>query len=214
MMKRKRPAAASKRKAATRLHPFNDADDPPPRQRETRPPDRQAKYATASQVRLRYGGRSQMWLDRILKHDADFPRFIKIGRFRFFDIAQLETYEAGRAARCAPQPTSRGDGHEQSPQVQTEQRAAELRCSKCGATAQASCDVAYGPAIEIATKAVNSNRLIAPEFGVGLGTVNRARNATEPNGLVDQLIEARKGKSRGIFENAAAPASKSDIRRT
>jgi hypothetical protein len=40
MMKRKRPAAASKRKAATRLHPFNDADDPPPRQRETRPPDR------------------------------------------------------------------------------------------------------------------------------------------------------------------------------
>ena len=100
--KRKRPAAASRRKAATRLHLFNDADDPPPRQRETRPPDPHAKYATASQVRLRYGGRSEMWLYRILKHDPDFPRFIKIGRFRFFDIAQLETYEARRAAKCAP----------------------------------------------------------------------------------------------------------------
>ena len=112
--KRKRPAAASRRKAATRLHLFNDADDPPPRQRETRPPDPHAKYATASQVRLRYGGRSEMWLYRILKDDPDFPRFIKIGRFRFFDIAQLEAYEARRAARCAPQPKSRGDGHEQS----------------------------------------------------------------------------------------------------
>ena len=65
--KRKRPAAASKRKVATPLHLFNDADDPPPRQRETRPPDPHAKYATASQVRLRYGGRSEMWLYRILK---------------------------------------------------------------------------------------------------------------------------------------------------
>ena len=98
--KRKRPAAASKRKAATRLHLFNAAADPPPRQRETRPPDPHAKYATASQVRLRYGGRSEMWLSRILKNDPDFPRFIKIGRFRFFDIAQLEA--------CARPSQSRG----------------------------------------------------------------------------------------------------------
>jgi hypothetical protein len=50
--KRKRLAAAFKRKVATPLHLFNDADDPPPRQRETRPPDPHAKYAPPAKSAL------------------------------------------------------------------------------------------------------------------------------------------------------------------
>jgi predicted DNA-binding transcriptional regulator AlpA len=60
------------------------------------------RYATAAQLRERYGDRSEMWLTRIMQSDADFPRPIYIGRFRFWDLAKIEAYERTVAARREP----------------------------------------------------------------------------------------------------------------
>jgi predicted DNA-binding transcriptional regulator AlpA len=60
------------------------------------------RYATAAQLRERYGGRSEMWLYRIMESDPYFPRPIYIGRFRFWDLAQIEAYERSVAARREP----------------------------------------------------------------------------------------------------------------
>ena len=77
------------------------------RKYEKRPPNaahnpNPTRYATAAQLRERYGNRSSMWLDRIMKSDPNFPRPIKIGRFRFWDLAEIEAYERDMAARREP----------------------------------------------------------------------------------------------------------------
>jgi predicted DNA-binding transcriptional regulator AlpA len=56
------------------------------------------QWVSARQLRKRYGDRSHMWVERRLKNDADFPRPIKIGRLRFWDLDQLEAYERSRVA--------------------------------------------------------------------------------------------------------------------
>jgi hypothetical protein len=59
-----------------------------------------AVFISAPQVcKIRYGGRSIMWLERLLKRDPNFPRPIYFGRLRFFEIAALEAYERGLAGR-------------------------------------------------------------------------------------------------------------------
>ncbi|MGO9684618.1 MAG: hypothetical protein ACLP0B_14955 [Steroidobacteraceae bacterium] len=58
-----------------------------------------AVYLSAPQVCARYGGRSHMWLERLLARDPDFPRPQYFGRLRFFKIAELETYERLCATR-------------------------------------------------------------------------------------------------------------------
>lgn len=59
------------------------------------------EYLTSTQVRERYGQRSEMWLSRILKDDPLFPRPIFVGRFRFWSIASLSKYEREVAAQRA-----------------------------------------------------------------------------------------------------------------
>jgi predicted DNA-binding transcriptional regulator AlpA len=57
------------------------------------------RYATSAQLRARYGGRSEMWLDRLMQRDATFPRPIKIGRFRYWDLDAIEAYEKVAVSR-------------------------------------------------------------------------------------------------------------------
>jgi predicted DNA-binding transcriptional regulator AlpA len=59
--------------------------------------DRQ--FLTSGQLRVRYGGRSDMWLDRMMKRDATFPRPVYIGRYRFWDLGAIEAYERNVAAQ-------------------------------------------------------------------------------------------------------------------
>ena len=56
------------------------------------------RYLTAAQLRERYGGRSEMWIGRIIQRDGKFPRPIYIGRFRFWAIDQIEAYERAAVA--------------------------------------------------------------------------------------------------------------------
>jgi hypothetical protein len=74
-----------------------------PKKYERQPPTRAhnpnpTHYLTSTQIRERYGNRSEMWLERILKTDDAFPRPIRIGRYRYWDLAKLETYEREVAA--------------------------------------------------------------------------------------------------------------------
>jgi transposase len=84
----------------------------------------------------------------------------------------------------------------------------ELRCSGCGTTQEAACDcgVAYAPVARASERAMQavlankekSNRAIAQETGLGIGTINRARRkATEPNGSVETR-EGLDGKIRKL----------------
>jgi hypothetical protein len=52
-----------------------------------------SRFLTAVQVRQRYGHKSEMWLERMLKKDPKFPGFIRVGRARLWDIRALEQYE-------------------------------------------------------------------------------------------------------------------------
>jgi len=52
-----------------------------------------AVYISAKQVLARYGGRSEMWLNRKLTMEADFPRPMYSGRLRFFRLDEIEQYE-------------------------------------------------------------------------------------------------------------------------
>jgi hypothetical protein len=64
------------------------------------PPQLKA-YITSIQLRERYGHRSEMWVTRIMATDPNFPRPIKIGRFRFWELAALEAYERSLIKRGA-----------------------------------------------------------------------------------------------------------------
>ena len=56
-------------------------------------PNPSKQYLTAGQLRTRYGGRSDMWLDRLMKRDGTFPRPVYIGRYRYWDLDAIEKYE-------------------------------------------------------------------------------------------------------------------------
>jgi predicted DNA-binding transcriptional regulator AlpA len=53
------------------------------------------KYATAAQLRERYGGRSHMWIERRLQNDPTFPRPVKLGGslIRMWDLDEIESWE-------------------------------------------------------------------------------------------------------------------------
>jgi hypothetical protein len=55
------------------------------------------EYVSSKQLRTRYGGRSHMWIERLLKADPDFPKPIYIGRLRFWKLPELETWERTKA---------------------------------------------------------------------------------------------------------------------
>jgi predicted DNA-binding transcriptional regulator AlpA len=56
-------------------------------------------YIDAPQLLARFGGRSHMWLVRLLARDPTFPRPVKIGRLRFWKLDDLIAWE--RAAKSA-----------------------------------------------------------------------------------------------------------------
>jgi hypothetical protein len=58
-----------------------------------------AVWISAPQVCDRYGGRSHMWLERLLRRDKTFPRPTKFGRLRFFKIEELVAWERQAAVR-------------------------------------------------------------------------------------------------------------------
>jgi predicted DNA-binding transcriptional regulator AlpA len=72
-----------------------------PTQRKIRQLEPEAAYLTAPQTCERYGGRSHMWLTRMLSRDPTFPRPVYFGRLRFFKIVELQQWERARAAARA-----------------------------------------------------------------------------------------------------------------
>jgi predicted DNA-binding transcriptional regulator AlpA len=57
------------------------------------------QYLPSGQVCARYGGRSDMWISRLLKRDATFPRPIRVGRFLYWSLDELEAYERAITAQ-------------------------------------------------------------------------------------------------------------------
>jgi predicted DNA-binding transcriptional regulator AlpA len=57
------------------------------------------RYLTARMVKERFGGVSDMWLWRRLRHDADFPPPLMIGARRFWKLAELIAWERTCATR-------------------------------------------------------------------------------------------------------------------
>lgn len=70
-----------------------DAELPPPTKQKPVAPPAGAVWISARQVLARYGGRSEMWLNRKLTMEADFPRPMYSGRLRFFRLDEIEQYE-------------------------------------------------------------------------------------------------------------------------
>jgi len=62
------------------------------------PPAPDAVFIDAAQLLSRYGGRSFMWLERLLARDATFPRPVKIARLRFWRLDELVAWERETAA--------------------------------------------------------------------------------------------------------------------
>ena len=95
-----------------------------------------------------------------------------------------------------------------------------LECSSCGATteAQCGCGVPYLPAGARAAKAVAENpgmsdRAIAAEIGVGLGTVQRARKkSTDPHESVGPPAKriGKDGKARKLPTKRAPTVTEPD----
>jgi hypothetical protein len=93
--------------------------------------------------------------------------------------------------------------HRLTKQQKIQQQARQLHCSKCGATAEASCDcgAAYVPAGVAAAKAIEanpekSNNSIAKDIGVSEPTVRRAR-PTSSKDEVEKRV-GRDGKKRRL----------------
>ncbi|MFS8123782.1 hypothetical protein QD336_15295 [Rhizobium sp. BR 250] len=62
----------------------------------------QKKFITANDVCARYGRVTTMTLHRWLTNpDNDFPRPIRIGKLRFWEIAALDAYDAAKIAETA-----------------------------------------------------------------------------------------------------------------
>src|SRR3972149_1037285 len=98
-------------------------------------------------------------------------------------------------ARCCPW-LGKNRGQQMRHQSVIEISVQRLSCTACGAEANASCDCGkpYVPARQRAKEAIEanpqkSNRAIAADEGIALGTVNNARNElTEQGGSVEPRI--------------------------
>ena len=56
-------------------------------------------YITAPQLRTRFGGRSDVWLWRLLKDErANFPKPLIVRSQRYFSLSELEAWEASNRA--------------------------------------------------------------------------------------------------------------------
>jgi predicted DNA-binding transcriptional regulator AlpA len=51
-------------------------------------------HLTAPQLRARFGGRSEMWLWRLLKDErANFPKPVIVRHCRYFPLSEIEAWE-------------------------------------------------------------------------------------------------------------------------
>ena len=58
-------------------------------------------YITAPQLRARFGGRSDVWLWRLLNdNQANFPRPVMVRRQRYFRISEVESWEESNRAKA------------------------------------------------------------------------------------------------------------------
>jgi len=56
-------------------------------------------YITGPQLRERFGGRSDVWLWRLLRDPrVNFPKPIKLRQWRYWRLSDIEAWEASRAA--------------------------------------------------------------------------------------------------------------------
>jgi predicted DNA-binding transcriptional regulator AlpA len=56
-------------------------------------------YLTAPQLRERFGGRSDVWLWRLLKDEqANFPKPVIIRKCRYFPLSEVEAWVAANRA--------------------------------------------------------------------------------------------------------------------
>jgi predicted DNA-binding transcriptional regulator AlpA len=57
------------------------------------------KYITQPQLRVRYGGRSLGWFERLIARDPSFPKPVVLGaRHRLWSLSEIESWERQRAA--------------------------------------------------------------------------------------------------------------------
>lgn len=64
-----------------------------------RGPPSATKFITVAQLCERYGGVSFMWIERRLKDDPTFPKPVKFGRLRFFDIDEVIAWERAQVLK-------------------------------------------------------------------------------------------------------------------
>ena len=56
-------------------------------------------YITAPQLRERFGGRSDVWLWRLLNDErANFPKPVIVRRCRYFPLSEIEAWEESNRA--------------------------------------------------------------------------------------------------------------------
>jgi predicted DNA-binding transcriptional regulator AlpA len=56
-------------------------------------------YLTAPQIRKQFGGRSDVWLWRLLNDErANFPKPVVVLRCRYFPLSEIEAWEASNRA--------------------------------------------------------------------------------------------------------------------
>ena len=57
-------------------------------------------YITAPQLRERFGGRSDVWLWRLLNDErANFPKPVIVRRCRYFPLSEIEAWEESNRAK-------------------------------------------------------------------------------------------------------------------
>jgi predicted DNA-binding transcriptional regulator AlpA len=63
-----------------------------------------AMWVTMAQLRVRYGGMSQAWLENKIKLEPDFPRphYFGASNLRFFRLSEVEDFERRHLVEAAP----------------------------------------------------------------------------------------------------------------
>ena len=57
-------------------------------------PTSQKQYLTDPQIRRRYGGKSHVWLWRMIRNNPDFPRPHRINTQLYFLESEVDSYDA------------------------------------------------------------------------------------------------------------------------
>jgi hypothetical protein len=60
---------------------------------------RPKRFITVPELRERWGGVSQMFVERKIKEDPTFPTIYRMSRHRLFDLDEVEAYERRSVAR-------------------------------------------------------------------------------------------------------------------